>query len=186
MPLLAHAADSNGAGEGYSKRASPAGWEAVLTRHPNLRLNLAHFGGFDEPTGEPWEIATGNLMARFPNVFADLSYLSESLPSASPPRRAGVAEQIRAFLARFEVADRRLVYGSDWIMLGREADHQRYFESVKTLLGRAGVTPAQWANMSRTNALRLYGLRAGEPGRLRLEAWYRKMGLDQNALAQFG
>jgi predicted TIM-barrel fold metal-dependent hydrolase len=151
-----------------------------------LRLNLAHFGGFDEPTGEPWEIATGNLMARFPNVFADLSYLSESLPSASPPRRAGVAEQIRAFLARFEVADRRLVYGSDWIMLGREADHQRYFESVKTLLGRAGVTPAQWANMSRANALRLYGLRAGEPGRLRLEAWYRKMGLDQNALAQFG
>lgn len=186
VPLLAHAANTNGAGKEYSERANPAGWEAVLTRHPNLRLNLAHFGGFDEVAGgDPWEEATGRLFSLFPNTYTDLSYLSESLPSASPQRRAYIADQIRAFLLRFPGSDLRLVYGSDWIMLGREADHQLYFESVQTLLGRAGVLPQQWANISRANAIRLYGLRAGEPGRMRLEAWYGRSGLDAAALTQF-
>lgn len=187
VPILAHAADSNGAGEGYSHRADPAGWQVVLERHPNLHLNLAHFGGFDHLSGgEPWETATGNLITRYPNVHADLSYLAESLPWASPQKQARIAGQIRAFLTRFPEASGRLVYGSDWIMLGKEADHQRYFDSVRALLGRAGVTPAQWAEMTRGNAIRLYGLGAGAPGRARLEDWYRRQGLDPAVLSQFG
>ena len=186
VPILSHAANSQGAGPGYSERANPSGWEAVLARYPDLRLNLAHFGDFDEASGTaPWENATGALLSRYPNVVTDLSYLSEALPSAPPHRREAIAGQIRAFLASFDANAERLVYGSDWIMLGREADHHRYFEDVQSLLGQAGVTPAQWSGIARENAIRFYGLRAGEAGRARLDGWYQRMQLDASALAQF-
>ena len=186
VPILSHAANSQGAGPGYSERANPSGWEAVLARYPDLRLSLAHFGDFDEASGTaPWENATGALLARYRNVVTDLSYLSEALPSAPPHRREAIAGQIRAFLASFDANAERLVYGSDWIMLGREADQHRYFEEVQSLLGQAGVTPAQWSSIARGNAIRFYGLGPGGAARTRLEGWYQRMQLDASALAQF-
>ena len=47
VPVLAHAADPNGADENYSKRARPDNWAVVTGKFPGIRVSLAHFGDFD-------------------------------------------------------------------------------------------------------------------------------------------
>ena len=91
VPVMAHATNSNGANILYRQRADPGNWIPVLRRHPQLRLNLAHFGGFDEALGggapgSTWEWAIGGMERKFSSpLFSDLSYLSEALDTETTP-----------------------------------------------------------------------------------------------------
>lgn len=51
-----------------SKYARPIEFEEVACRHPKLRICLAHFGW-------PWVQETAMLMVKFPNLYADTSFL---------------------------------------------------------------------------------------------------------------
>ncbi|QEY33822.1 amidohydrolase [Caproiciproducens galactitolivorans] len=51
-----------------SKYAKPMEFEELAYRHPKLRICLAHFGW-------PWVQETAMLMVKFPNVYADTSFL---------------------------------------------------------------------------------------------------------------
>jgi predicted TIM-barrel fold metal-dependent hydrolase len=185
--ILAHATNSNAGGPDYGERASPKGWQTVLNQFPKLRLNLAHFGGFDEDTdNDAWENIIGTLLPRHPNVYADLSYLSEALPSAPRRQRARIVERLRTYIERFDRRWERLLYGSDWIMLGREADHHLFFENAREIVTEAGASAENWGRVARGNAIRFYGLSAGQPTRRRLETWYRENDLDAGSLGRFG
>ncbi|MDW9463584.1 amidohydrolase family protein [Sinorhizobium meliloti] len=182
VAILAHAANSMGAGEKFSERAKPEGWRSVLRRFPNLRLNLAHFGEFHD---KEWEDSFGKLFAEFPNIYADISYLNGGLSTQIADIRA-IAAKLKLFLARFDQGVDRIVYGSDWIMLGREPDHERYLDALRTLLIQAGVNDAQWRKVTSENAIRLYGLNSGQMARSRLQDWYRNSpSLDATLLQQF-
>jgi predicted TIM-barrel fold metal-dependent hydrolase len=184
VPLLAHAANSNGSGPDYSQRANPAHWRAVLERFPKLHICLAHFGRFVKADGSPnWEDSVVALLADYPHVYADLSYHPAALASQSG-RDAAIAGLRRVF-AEAPGVDSRLVYGSDWIMMGREAGHESYLDELASLLREAGGSPAQWERIHRLNAAGFLGLSAGSRSRQRLEAWYSKAGLDPGLLSQF-
>ena len=186
VPIMAHANNSNGAGPGYSERAHPKHWIAVLERYPKLRLNLAHFGGFDElPPAKHWEETIGGNLTRFKNLYADISYLSEALPAASLARQRQVAQQLAAFTQKHDPEKRRLLYGSDWIMLGRESNHGGYFTQVQSLASQAGFTVEDWNRITRHNAVAFLGLSPSSASRGRLHAWYAKHGLDNAVLTQF-
>ena len=180
VTILSHAANSNGAGEGFSARANPSGWRPVLERHPQLRLCLAHFGGFTE---DNWEESSASLMTDFPYVFVDLSYLSSSLATNQITIHNAVMK-MRDFLARHDGVINRLVFGSDWIMLGREADHERYFEAVRQFGNEAGISRIQWNAIKSANTVRMLGLSGGQ-ARARLEDWYNRSGLDASLLGRF-
>jgi len=187
VAIMAHATNSQAAGPDFGSRASPRGWQPVLRGHPKLRLNLAHFGGFREDS-EAWEDITGAMLASYSNLYADLSYLSEALPSAPQRQRERIANKLRDWIGKLRPeSSKRLLYGSDYLMLGREADHERFFEAVDVTLEEAGLPPAERFDIVRYNAIRFYGLRSDQPARLRLEAWYKRpeIGLDPSVLAQF-
>jgi uncharacterized protein len=74
--------------------------EEVLVRHPRLRVNLMH-------AGLPFLESTLAIMRRYPQVYADLSKISDS--SAYP--RAEFHDYLRA-LMRADLG-RRLMFGSD-------------------------------------------------------------------------
>ena len=183
VPVMAHATNSNGAGPDYAQRAHPNHWIKVLTRHPALRLNLAHFGGFDERS-EPlnWETTIGQNLQAFPNLYADLAFLSEALPATDAATRLHVAASIEKFARKYDTDKRRLLYGSDWIMLGRESDHGRYFSEVQNLMAQAGFGPADWKHITRDNAIAFLGLSSGSATRMRLEGWYQRTKLDPTSL----
>lgn len=51
-----------------STYASPAGFEEVALKYPNLRICLAHFGW-------PWVKETAALMLKYPNIYSDTGLL---------------------------------------------------------------------------------------------------------------
>lgn len=186
VPVMAHATNSNGAGPDYAQRAHPEHWIKVLNRHPALRLNLAHFGGFDERSQTlNWETTVGENLQTFANLYADIAYLSEALPTTDAATRRQVAANIGRFARKYDTKKRRLLYGSDWIMLGRESDHSRYFTEVQNLMAQAGFSPADWQNITRENAIAFLGLSPGSATRARLERWYQRNNLDASRLAVF-
>jgi len=198
VPVLAHAENSNFAGPGYGRRASPEHWGEVLRRRfdgqdlSKLRLNLGHFGGFDEAfdeeTGEldrskieqTWEWKFGELLrlGHHPYLVADLSYLSEVLyRGAKARRRIGDLETLlKLFVATFDPQVRHIMFGSDWLMLAREPRHQDYISFVRTMAEAVFGTASQKANFFGGNAARYLGLGRDQPTRLRLEAYDERHG----------
>ena len=70
VPIMAHAENSIGAGCGYGNLASPAYWKKLLdtNQYDKLRINLAHFGAFDEilRPGAPTGVSSGSCCATSP------------------------------------------------------------------------------------------------------------------------
>ncbi len=57
---------------------NPKNWENVLKKYPNLYLCFAHSGGWEawiEKSKSAWLYSILDLMERYPNVYADISYL---------------------------------------------------------------------------------------------------------------
>ena len=192
VAIMAHTANSNGAAEGYSVRAHPDGWRPVLARYPGLRLNLAHFGGFDERGPDDslegtWEVAVGRLISEGRGeVYADVSYLSEVFAESSQDERQRmIAPALKDFVQEYDPDLNHLMYGSDWIMLGREAGHGAYLHRVTALFEDVVREGAELRRFLGGNAARFLGLRPGDAGRARLEAYYAKHHLDPSWLRQY-
>lgn len=187
VPLMAHAAASNGAGKGFEKRADPKWWGRVLdnSRFKDLHLNLAHFGSFevvpDGGTSTIWEETIGRLIKNkgHTHLYADVSYLSEFLgDNADNATRDRIRALLKKFVAEFDPDVRHLMYGSDWIMLGREPQHDRMIAVMRQLV----VDDLRW-NEEQTsrffsgNALRFLGLQEHGPSWQRISNYYQKHGL---------
>ncbi len=189
VPIMAHATNSNGAAPTYADRAAPINWRPVLAEFPALRLNLGHFGDFQEAVRDAelpmsWEYMIGKLIAAGNgHVYADMSYLHEVLAdNVSAPRRAELVRFLSLFLERFDPQARRLMYGSDWIMLGQESEHNQYLSAIEQLMDITGLTQAQKSRFFRGNAIEYLGLAPGRKGRERLEHYYRRNLLDLDRL----
>ena len=128
VPIKAHANNSNAAAPGAGVFADPAGWRAVLDqpRFRNLRLNLAHFGGFDESapaealtsTGD-WEESLAEMVGLYSGLYFDIGYWTEAADTDAP-QRTRVLARVRELLERDPKMLERMMYGSDWSMIGRE------------------------------------------------------------------
>jgi len=192
VAVMAHATNSQSAAGGYALRARPDHWAPVLAKYPALRLNLGHFGGFDEAgngntLNETWEYMFGHLgESGASNVFADMSYLSEVLPGGTPAEhRTILLGYLRAFLQQYDPNCERLMYGSDWAMLLREAKYEDYLDSFRSYVSGLRLSESARARLYRDNAVRFLGLSKNAPTRRRLEAYYAGHGLDPVWLSQF-
>lgn len=184
VPIMAHTAHSNGAAPGYADRASPQGWRPVLQRYPELSVNFAHFGGFEQSRAKPpsadWEAIFGGLHREFGSdrLFADMSYLAELLPG----RNATVAEHVRQSLRQYiksnDVSMRSLMYGSDWIMLGKEQGFETYERAIAAELTSIQITAAQSGRFFGGNAVRYLGLKRGRANRQRIDRYNTRHGLS--------
>ncbi|AIC29523.1 amidohydrolase 2 protein (plasmid) [Rhizobium etli bv. mimosae str. IE4771] len=192
-PILAHGYSSNGSGPDYAKRGDPAYWIPVFKEFPKLRVCIAHFGRFSArsagregmplPDGS-WEWRLGEFIKENPgrNVVADISYFSEVL-SAGSKERDFLAKSFNKWLEKFDSGCDHIVYGSDWIMLGKEAGYSHYIESVNAFLRTdCGLSDDICDKIFRRNALRFLPLERGSMGRERLLAYYRTNGLDESRL----
>ena len=197
VSIMAHTTNSNPAVAGAGVRAHPAHWARVLDRHPSLRLNLAHFGGFDNvlraaatlsvPPSASWEHAVGELLnAGRRTVYADLSYLHEHLGrTPDTAELARLRSLTREYIHRFDPVVEHLVYGSDWIMLAREFGHTDYVATIADLLDALGLDVTAIERVFKWNAVRYLGLGSGEKTRQRLEYYYRRHRLDADRLRVF-
>jgi predicted TIM-barrel fold metal-dependent hydrolase len=144
IPVLAHAGPSNYTAKNFAPRPDPAGWGKVAEKYADLHVMLGHFafdaGDFvkamngETPKHEVWAIkSTAAVLKAHPNIYVDLAYVNEILGRSAS--REKLAREFFHELRRWaKTADPRLkqiTYGSDWIMLQREADHARYLEIMR-------------------------------------------------------
>ena len=190
VPIMAHTNNSNGAGPGYGTRANPKYWQPVLQKFPTLRVNFAHFGGFDEAfangrldvtaLNKTWEWTIGRMVSAVPDrpIFADISYFSEVLDRHSQQRKDTLA-CMRRFRDIFPNSEKMLLYGTDWSMIGHE---DKFITSTEFLpdivaefLSEAGYDMDDRENIFFRNAVQFLGLRNADKNstRGRLEQFYQ-------------
>ncbi|WP_226629892.1 amidohydrolase family protein [Alloyangia pacifica] len=180
VPIKAHANNSIAAGPNTGSFADPAGWAELLRdpRFRNLQLNLAHFGGFDEtaprglfPSPGDWEETLADMVEEFPNLYFDLGYWTEATQSESD-QRARVIARTRVLFDRSPQMVERMMYGSDWSMIGREPGHPAYLAGVLSALKELGLDEAATERVMGGNAGRYLGLDRNGRQRARLNAAY--------------
>lgn len=192
-PILAHGYSSNESGDGYAKRGDPHYWIPVFDDFPKLRVCLAHFGRFDAASKgreklpfpqRSWEWALGEYIKEHPRqkIYADISYFSEALSDDATFRKA-LAANFRLWTASFDPDIDRLMFGTDWLMLGQEKGYEHYVGRVKDfLLTDCGFSEDVCDKVFRRNALTFLPLQKRSVGRARLEGWYLRHGLAPERL----
>jgi hypothetical protein len=127
----------NSNGDRFTKYFNrPEHWQKVLKIHPNLKLNLAHFGSNDDwkhfLSEDVNERAKSSVLQTIhllesKNVYADFSYSFYSLP------------HVRAIfntLSSHPVLKKKIMYGSDYYMCQIEdGGLEDYFANVRRVFG---------------------------------------------------
>ncbi len=208
IPIMAHAAESNGFGPDYAWRGAPWAWREVLSRFPKLRLNLGHYGhmrGLDRTcvlSCLAWAemIAAELMVPDYPNVYADLSYsvLIEATSTTKDPtgleaRQTEYVTKLKDIFARHPDAKSRLLHGTDWWMTERDTTvsavggSSNFFTQTQQVL--APLLGSEFAGFGGSNALRFIGVldAAGQPAvdtgsRKRLLEYYKALGCPKNSL----
>ena len=183
VPIKAHAEKAIEAKPGAGRLAAPDNWVPVLKDYPNLRLNLAHFGGFDETkkgdrskplgatgnceetSGSNWENRIATMLTEYPNLFCDLSYWTQVVDiTDGGTERARVVTAMNDLIDRCPVIKERMMYGSDWPMIGKGLLHPLYAVKVIETLRKEkgenglGLTGDELAAVTGGNARRYLGL----------------------------
>jgi predicted TIM-barrel fold metal-dependent hydrolase len=165
VPIMAHAGNSEGAGCKFGELASAEHWLKVLDTAPradarpglnlrNLRLCLGHFENDEKDfvsNDHSWGHQKGPLLD-FPNVYTDLSFMQDVLDPGHDAAMAKFFSELKKFTDGPRQA--KLLYGSDWIMLGRISHHRQYFARLLAGLEAGGFSPESRRAFASENAKR--------------------------------
>ena len=196
-PLMAHVADSETIGGVMLKLPGPDYWAKALHEFPKLRVNLGHFGGvwrFADPSTDPdaikyrdeaeaWATGIVGLMGSYDNVYADFAFFDQALEQIAPGNQASQAIGfIATKAAASPVLKQRLMFGSDWIMVGMLSAGSDYAQRVMTSMNYFFSDPPTRENLRWRNAARYLGLAPGNPTHDRIRA---SLGPNADLLARF-
>ncbi len=197
VPLMAHVADSETIGGVMLKLPGPDYWAKALKEFPKLRVNLGHFGGvwrFADPSTDPvaityrheaeaWATGIVGLMGQYPNVYADFAFFDQALEQIKPGNQASQAVGFIATMAAASpVLKQRLMFGSDWIMVGMLSAASDYAQRVMTSMNYFFGDPGVRENLRWRNAARYLGLSPGDRTHTRIRA---NLGTNVDLLARF-
>lgn len=133
----------------YRELAHPRYWHQVLNDFPQLKLNLAHFGGLGEwearclrkEPKEHWIDSICQLIDRHDNVYSDLSF--HGLPAS------GLAKSYhRVLLKTIQGREDKILLGSDWYISEAQCTLPDYWHGFKKIL-----SPRLFSMMGTVNAV---------------------------------
>ena len=159
-------------------------------RRKELRLNLGHFGGIwdlgsSSVRQRAWATEIVAMMSDFPNVYADIAYFGSVLH----PEEAATVAQTKAFIADAAAAQgsalkAKLMYGSDWSMIGQEPSSQYYAHAAVEALSGTWSGDAE-EDLRWRNAARFLGLSPGDGTLKRLTSFYAANSINPAPLHRF-
>lgn len=166
-PVMTHAGPGNSAACGYGQRAHPRHWLELVSRPHRraLRLCIGHMvddaqkfidGVADWRSGRPvspdvWALhGTQDMLLRSQagdaDVYADVSFLSDLLKGSDADQlRFSVSffSALKLYCNAFDPECRRILFGTDWIMLGHKLNYRRYVAVMEHGIREAGW-PEEW------------------------------------------
>lgn len=174
-PVLSHSILGNQAACCFGQRANPSHWADLFERHPEyrgLRLCLGHIvndarcfihaiDGLRAQPSRPapdhvWALhGTARLLemsrAGQADVYADIGYLSEIL--AGERQAVEFFGALRWYCEQYDPGCRRILFGTDWIMIEQEVGYRRYVDLIRQGMTEAGW-PSEWQQNLLSNNLR--------------------------------
>jgi hypothetical protein len=184
VPVMAHANQTMGRNDASDDFGGPVGWKALFDRFGKDNaagrstltpvINAGHFGGDapkcvdHQPVPGDWPVRFAELMrkpegARF---FGDLGYWT-GLRNCSDGKDIACAiarDRLKAAVAVNPDVTRRIMYGSDWLMLAKEPQWGAYPAELAQAL--AAVLPPD--RLFYLNAIDCFGLGANGAHRDRI------------------
>jgi predicted TIM-barrel fold metal-dependent hydrolase len=162
IPVIAHAARSNGRDAAHDDFSSPASWDRLLCRvaaeAKTPVISLGHLGG-DNPETE-WTRQFANLMRVYPKVqiFGDLGYWDHLMceeATTCAGARTRLKDAIGVAVGAETVGD-RVMFATDWLMMSQVPDWQAYPQRVRE--GLESIAGAdQVARILAGNAKKCFG-----------------------------
>ena len=193
VPIMAHCALSQSPAGALPESAHPKHWGTLLDMKPiyksSLRVNLAHFGGvwgFDG-THVCWtkEVAELIQTGSYEYLYTDFGDFANILDRGNSDNIRCILDKIKHLIDNNRKVRERVLYGTDFMLLGREPDFERFYGKMSSSMPDAlGV--GDLAGFMCDNAVRFLGLAPGEKTRTRLEAFYTTHGKNPRKLVQFG
>ena len=193
VAILAHCAASQGPTPQAAMKAHPMHWKALLDGNPafkgTLRVCLGHFGGlwnFDGGTATCWTPVVAQYLGSgdYPFLYADLGDFANILNRDASDKITAILGNLQPLLASNPKARERLLYGTDFHLLGREPQYEKYYaQTVAQILPALGT--ADLKGFLGGNAVRFLGLAPGGKLRARLEKFYIDHGKNPAKLALF-
>jgi len=167
---------------------APDIWDAVARRY-NVKVVISHFSdSLDVDTERkvvrpsPWLMRAAEICNENPNVFMDLSIITEFFYKVKSETgedvyriRPGYREVFEKLNRRFPRLRKQLLYGTDWHMPHTAYVGADFLPLVERLLDESGLSAEADAIMG-ARAVELFGLRRGRATRRRLDAFYASRG----------
>jgi len=143
VPIMTHCNQSNYAPLGrFGDTGNAALWQPVMKRYPALRLNLGHFGdvgGFASNPGDGIHTTIGAMWKAYPRVYADVS---DAANVSVPAFRSMLASSYSAFYATNPEIVQRLMFGTDWDILGVTRGFETFLDDWSAAVdGIAALVP---------------------------------------------
>ena len=169
IPVMAHAARSNGRDYAHDEFGGPKGWRRRLTQaaaaNSVATVNLGHFGGGQ---GANWTQEFATLMQDLPDraLYGDLGYWEELMCAPDPGdvclcARQRLARALDVTIGADQSVADRVMFGTDWLMLSQ----------VKGWADYPALVHESIAAISAAASSRIFGLNAQQCfGRLRPSA----------------
>lgn len=123
IPVMAHTGESMGGDDRHNQFGGPPGYARLLDQAAAPPwVQLGHFGG--SGGGGTWTTSFAEQMSRpeGANVYADVGMWTD----LRCIDQCGGKERLEAALRRHPVVARRLMYGTDWLMLSSERGWATY------------------------------------------------------------
>jgi len=139
--VAAHAGPSLCIDSGPCDAPGPPGWQKALdyvlkAEKAPLRVNLGHYGGVlgDDARSTKWPEGFLALMAKpsGERLYADLGYSSQVLKSSND--KYAIQRLSDLLTSSGSALPSRLLYGSDWLMLGLESRWRNYTQRMQTVI----------------------------------------------------
>jgi uncharacterized protein len=111
---------------------TPRNWEPVLRTFPDLKLNLAHFGGGDQwenflaGKNDTWVARIIDQLYRYKNVYTDFAYTLTDHRFAT---------RLKQMMQDNQLIANRTLFGSDYYMLVREGHYRNLLANFRTIMG---------------------------------------------------
>jgi predicted TIM-barrel fold metal-dependent hydrolase len=192
VPIMAHCAPSQGPTADAALQAHPQYWKKVMDLpqyKSTLRVNLGHFGGvwsFDGGTAVCWtkEVAEVIQGGSYGYLYADFGDFANILNRDPSDRTAAILGKLTPLLAANPAVRNRLLYGTDFHLLGREPGYEAFYAKNAAQMQTALGVPDLKGFLG-GNAVRFLGLEPGKKARARLEKFYTDHMKNPAKLAQF-
>jgi predicted TIM-barrel fold metal-dependent hydrolase len=125
----------------------PANYIYLLDKFPNLKINLAHFGGFDEwekyltttvnPEGEiTWYEKVKQLIEFYPNIYTDISYTMYNV----------VLFNLLKLNIQNWTYKNKILFGSDYYMIEPKESEKQFYINIRAFLGEELFTQIAQTN----------------------------------------